>query len=105
MKKIKIFPQGDGRRARNERPRPEPSENEAADRGSRPPDAAGPAVAFGDPPRVSDPATPGPGAAGEASSSDEPDRFNGITGPGQPSGYERWAPIVIDEPIFDFEPK
>jgi hypothetical protein len=62
-------------------------------------------VAFGDPPRVSDPATPGPGAAGEASSSDEPDRFNGITGPGQPSGYERWAPIVIDEPIFDFEPK
>lgn len=88
MKKIKILPQGNGRRARDQRQDPETPGDEA--------EPAMPPAPSGGQPAVSDPRAAGPRAPDGPSPGDEPRR---------PSEYERWAPIVVDEPIFDFEPK
>jgi serine/threonine protein phosphatase PrpC len=108
MKKIKIFPQGNGHRARDQRQQPEPSGGEAADHASRPHHAAEPAMpsaASAGPPGTTHPTAAALRVPGEPSSAAGPNRVSGPAWPGQPGGNERWAPIVVDEPIFDFEPK
>ena len=98
MRKVRILPQGNGRRARDQQQPPAPpvlSGDRPADPGSRP--ATEPPGAAGGPPVHNGP--PVPVAATRAGGPSEPHRPSG------PGEGEMWAPIVVDEPIFDFEPK
>ena len=120
MKINKILPQGNGRRARNQQ-QPAAAPGEFADSGAEPRPVAEPArspAAFGGPSAGGGPPPPGeslpagPPAAARPSAGAEPPpsdgAASGLSGARwsrAPIGGEAWAPIVIDEPIFDFEPK